>query len=57
MNSNYLTMNQDKTQLVIISKHINLKDKLMITTEKKTIKPTRTFKYLGIMMENNLKWN
>ena len=57
MNSNFLTMNDTKTQLFIISKDINTKDKLRINTINKTIKPTNTFKYLGMHISNNLTWN
>ena len=57
MNANLLTMNQDKTQLMIITKNLNIKDKLQINTPTKTILPTNSFKYLGIMIKDDLKWN
>ena len=57
MNSNYLTINPTKTQLLILSKDINTREKHNITTETKTSKPTKNFKYLGINICENLKWN
>ena len=57
MNANLLTMNQDKTQLMIISKNPNTKTNLQINTQTKTILPTSNFKYLGILIKDDLKWN
>ena len=57
MNSNFLTMNPTKTKLIIMSKNINLKNQLQINTTTKTIHPTPNFKYLGVMINQELKWN
>ena len=50
MNANLLTMNDNKTQLLIITKNINTKERLKINTTTKVIKPISNFKYLGIYM-------
>ena len=57
MNSNYLTMNKTKTQLVILAKDTQLKHQLQINTPTKIIKHTTTFKYLGITINDDMKWN
>ena len=57
MNSNLLTMNPTKTQLMILSKNPNIKNSLQINTPTKTIKPTDNLKYQGIMIKDDLKWN
>ena len=57
MNSNSLTMNPSKTQLLIFSKNSELKNSLKIKDTKKDITPTNNFTYLGIEIDTSLKWN
>ena len=58
MNSNRLKLNQDKTNLMIMtSKLKNMYRDLKIEYEGKEIEQVDFTKFLGIVISSNLKWN
>ena len=58
MNSNRLKLNQDKTNLMIMtSKLKNMHRDLKIEYEGKEIEQVDFTKFLGIVISSNLKWN
>ena len=57
MNSNRLTVNKSKTQLINMSKNPESLQTLKIKDNPKNITPTKNFTYLGIQIDNSLKWN
>ena len=59
MNSNSLVLNKDKSQLLIISENPEIKKGISIPIKgkEKPIKPTNSMKYLGINIQDDMKWN
>ena len=57
MRSNSLIVNTDKTKFVVITKTDKIRQELFLATENKNIRPIRSFKFLGISIEDNLTWN
>ena len=57
MTANWLHLNQDKTTLVVVSKHPDRRNQLYLPTNKKTVYPVKHHKYLGISVSDDLKWN
>ena len=59
MNANSLVINQDKSRILIISPNINTKTNISIKTpnREKPIKPVSSIVYLGIHIQDNLRWN
>ena len=57
MTANRLHLNQDKTTLLIVSKHPDRRNQLYLPTNKKTVYPVKHHKYLGISVSDDLKWN
>ena len=57
MKSNLLQLNRDKTQLIILSERAHPNENLFLRAHPKNVHPTKTFTYLGIEIEDTLKWN
>ena len=59
MNSNQLVINQDKSQLLIITENNTIRNQISLKIDgfEKPIKPQRNMTYLGIEIQDSLKWN
>ena len=57
MKANLLQLNREKTQLIIISERKHPKENLFLRAHQKIVHPSNSFTYLGIEIEDNLKWN
>ena len=56
LNSNKLTLNIKKTHYMIFHRS-RIKKKLKITLHNQTIFETNSLKFLGVIIDNNLKWH
>ena len=59
MHSNKLVINNDKTKLLIITKKNEIRNQIELKVDgiEKPIKPLRNFLYLGVRIQDDLKWN
>ena len=59
MNTNQLVINRDKTKLMIITENNKIRDeiKIEIGNNQEPIIPQRNMTYLGIEIQDTLKWN
>ena len=57
MSANRLHINPDKTTLLVLTKNPDIRKQLHLPTDKKTVVPSKSHKYLGITVTDNLKWN
>ena len=59
MNANSLVLNRDKTKLLVIAKTNEIRENIKLEIEGKTepIKPVRSIIYLGIHIQDDLRWN
>ena len=57
MDSNWLALNCDKMQIMIISKHNQTKENFSVTMEGKEIHHSRSVKILGTTLDENLLWD
>ena len=55
--SNKLILNKEKTKFLVISKKQSVKVNLVLNADPKIIKPITSFKFLGMVVADNLKWN
>ena len=59
MNSNSLKLNQDMSNILIISNNPEIRDNITIKVQgaPKPITPVRSLLYLGVMVQDDMKWN
>lgn len=55
--NNRLTLNADKTKYLLIKNHKNRIDDFKLNINHNDLERVETFKYLGVMIRDNLKWN
>ena len=56
MDANCMALNQDKTQILIVSKNKELKKNFEVVLDGKTIKHSQAVKILGTILDKNLSW-
>ena len=56
MMSNKLSLNRDKTQLMILNKDPPLKSHVFILAEPTNITPKKILKFLGVKLSEDLEW-
>ena len=57
MNSNKLSLNRDKTQLMVLNKDPPLKSAVRIPANPVDITPRQTLNFLGVKLSEKLNWN
>ena len=57
MNSNKLSLNRDKTQLMVLNKDPPLKSQVSIPATPKDITPKQTLTFLGVILSETLTWH
>ena len=59
MNANSLVINKDETKILVITNNPEIRNNIKIEVKrmKEPIKPIRSMVYLGITVQDNLKWN
>ena len=58
LDTNKLNLHPDKTKCILIGSHQRLKGQTLdITIDDHSITPSNEIKSLGVMLDNNLKWN
>ena len=55
--ANLLSLNPDKSQIMLISKNKKLKDKFKIDLNGKLVKDSKEIKPLGITLDKNIMWD
>ena len=55
--ANKLILNRDKTKFLVISRKQDTREALKLKAEPENIKPIQTFKFLGMIVSDDLKWN
>ena len=57
MNANKLSLNRDKTQLMVLNKNPPLKSQVIIPAQPVDITPKDSLVFLGVTMSDKLNWN
>ena len=54
---NYLDLNVTKTKEIILDRRKNQNNKTAVTINNKPVTIVKSYKYLGVVIQDNLKWN